>query len=141
MHATELMEGLSKADVHFKTKVTEVVGPRQINAYDCGVYVLIYAGMLANDITKGIYPKMFNTTPAEVTKCRWTLRQRITLEKGLIEKDKKANEKEQNKIKKYINDNKKQISNHKPMTDGVCWKWINFKCWKGGDCTFEHPDI
>ena len=40
-HATELMEGLSKADVHFKTKVTEVVGPRQINGYDCGVYVLI----------------------------------------------------------------------------------------------------
>merc|ERR1711874_310345 len=54
-----------------------------------------------------------------------------------------GNETEQDKIKfkKNNNDNKKQISNHKPMTDRVCWKWINFKCWKGEDCTFEHPSI
>ena len=97
--------------------------------------------MLANDIANGVYPKMINITPAEVIKCRRTLRQRISLEKGLIEKDKKANETEQDKIKKNNNDNKKQISNHKPMTDRVCWKWINFKCWKGEDCTFEHPSI
>jgi len=124
-HATELMEGLSKFDVHFKTKVTEVVGPRQLNGYDCGVYVLIYAGMLANDITKGIYPKMFNTTPAEVTNCRRKLRQKIALEKGIIEKDKKVNEKEQDKIKKYNKDN------NKFKADRVCYKWINLKCWKG----------
>ena len=90
-------------------------------------------------IVKGEYSKI-NIMPAEFTKCKRALRQRITLEKGLIEKDKKANETEQNKIKKN-NDHKKQISNHKPMTDQVCWKWINFKCWKGEDCTFEHPVI
>ena len=48
-----------------------------------------------------------NIMPAEVTKCRRALRQRITLEKGLIEKDKKANETEQDKMKKNNNDNKK----------------------------------
>ena len=86
--------------------MTEVDGPKQINEYDYGIYILIYAGMLANDIAKGVYPKMINITPAEVTKCKKTLQQRITLEKGLIEKDKKANETEQDKIKKNNNDNK-----------------------------------
>jgi len=84
---------------------------------------------------------MINITPTEVTKCRRTLQQIIAIEKGLIEKDKKAYETEQYKIKKNNNDNKKQINNHKPMTDRVCWKWINFKCWKDGDCTYEHPGM
>ena len=58
-----------------------------------------------------------------------------------MEKDKKANETEQDKIRKNNNDNKKQISNHKLKTDRVCWKWVNFKCWKGENCTYDHPEM
>ena len=140
-HAIELMEGLSKADVFFKTRMIEADSPKQINGYDCGIYILIYAGMLAKDIAKGVDPKRINITPEEVIKCRKTLRQRISVEKGLFEKDKKAKETKQDNIIKKNNDNRKQTSNHKPRTDNVCWRWINYKCWKGEDCTFEHPNI
>ena len=45
-------------------------------------------------IVKGKYPKIIDIMPAEVTECRRVLRQRISIEKKLIEKDKKANETE-----------------------------------------------
>ena len=61
--------------------MTELDSPKQINEYDCGIYILIYAGMLANNIAKGVHPKMMNIKPAEGIKWR-TLRQRINLEKG-----------------------------------------------------------
>ena len=88
-HATELMERLSKADVLFKTKIKEADSPKQINNYDCGIYTLIYAGMLARDIAKGADPKTINITPEEVIKCRKTLWQKISVEKGLFEKKRK----------------------------------------------------
>ena len=50
--------------------MTEVDSSKQVNGYDCGIYILIYARMLANDIVKGEYLKIINITPAEVTKCR-----------------------------------------------------------------------
>ena len=88
-HATELMERLSKADVLFKTKIKEADSPKQINGYDCGIYTLIYAGMLAKDTAKGADPKTINITPEEVIKCRKTLRQKISVEKGIFEKTRK----------------------------------------------------
>ena len=138
-HATELMERLSKANVFFKSKIIEAVSPKQINNYDCGIYTLIYAGMLARDIAKGADPKMFNITPEEVFKCRKTLQQKISVEKGIFEKEKKAKEIKQDNIKKINNDNRKQTGSHKPGTNNVCGRWVNHKCWKGENCTFEHP--
>ena len=68
-HATDLMERLSETNVFPKSKIIEEISPKQINNYDCGIYTLIYAGMLARDIAKGADPKMFNITPEEVFKC------------------------------------------------------------------------
>ena len=133
------MERLSKADASFKKKMNKADCPKQINSCDCGIYTLIYAGMLAKDIAKGADTMAINIMPDEVVKCRKTLRQRINIEKGLFEKDRKTNESKQDNTKKINNDNRKQTSNHKPRTDNVCGRWINHKSWKGGDCTFEHP--
>ena len=111
---------MSKAGVFFKSKIKEAVSPKQINNYDCGIYTLIYAGMLARDIANGADPKLINITPEEVSKCRKTLRQKISVEKGLFEKEKKANEIKQNNIKKVNNDNGGQANNHRPRIKNVC---------------------
>ena len=34
-----------------------------------------------------------------------------------------------------------QTSNNKLKTDRVCYKWFNFLCWKGKNCTYDHPDM
>merc|ERR1712179_756577 len=81
-HATELMERLSETNVFPKSKIIEEISPKQINNYDCGIYTLIYAGTLARDIAKGADHKRFNITPEEVSKCRKTLQQKISVEKG-----------------------------------------------------------
>ena len=95
--------------------------------------------MLARDIAKGADPKTINITPEEVIKCRKTLRQKISVEKGIFEKNKKANEIKQDNIKKIDNDNRKQTGNHRPRSDNICGRWVNYKCWKGENCTFKHP--
>ena len=79
-HANELIKNLSKANTFFKSKpkIEEVVVPEQVNGYDCGIYTVIYAGMLVSDITNGFAPKLINITPEEVSKCRKTLRQKIS---------------------------------------------------------------
>ena len=41
------------------------------------------------DVVKGKYPKMIYIMPAEVTECRRLLRQRIAIEKNLIERQKR----------------------------------------------------
>ena len=56
--------------------------------------------MLASDITNGFDPKLINITPEEVSKCRKTLRQKISAEKETLEKEKKSNENKQNINKK-----------------------------------------
>ena len=73
-YATELMERLSMADLFFKSKMEVVASSKQINSYDCGIYTVIYAGMLARDIANGADPKLVNIMPEEVNKCRKTLR-------------------------------------------------------------------
>ena len=88
----------------------------------------MYASKMADDMIKEKYPNSFNLTPSEVTECRRVLRQKITTEKKLMEKDKKASETVQDKTRKNNSDNKNQISNHKLKTDRVCKKWVNFKC-------------
>ena len=45
-HAVELMEKLSNADVSFRKKINEADCPRLVICWDCGIYTLIYAGML-----------------------------------------------------------------------------------------------
>ena len=87
----------------FKTNMTEVDSPKQVNGYDCGIYILMYARMLANDIVKGKYPTMIDIMPAEVTECRRVLQQRITKEKEIIEKDKRTNKTESDKNSKINN--------------------------------------
>ena len=62
---------------------------------------------------------MINIMPEEVIKCKKTLRQRISVEKGLFEKDKKGNGIKQDNTKKINNDNRKQTSNYNPRTDNV----------------------
>merc|ERR1711874_442618 len=83
-HANKLIKNLSKANTFFKSKPKIEVVPNQINGYDCGIYTMIYAGMLASDITNGINPKLFNIMPEEVNKCRKTLRQKISVEKETL---------------------------------------------------------
>ena len=50
----------------------------------------MYARKMADNIINGKYLNSFNLMPAEVTECRRVLRQKITTEKKLMEKDKKA---------------------------------------------------
>ena len=90
-HAVELMEKLSNADVSFRKKMTEADCPRQVNGWDCGIYTLIYAGMLAEGIAKRANPMAINIMPDEVIKCRKTLPQKISIENALFEKDRKTN--------------------------------------------------
>ena len=138
-HAVELMEKLSNADASFIKKMNEVNCPRQVNGWDCGIYTLIYAGMLVEDIARGVDPMGINITPDEVANCRKTLRQKIGIEKALFEKDRKTKESKQDSVKQINNNNRKQIINHKPRNDNVCGRWINRKCQKGEDCTLKHP--
>ena len=78
-----------------------------------------YAGMLARDIANGADPKLVNITPEEVNKCRKTLRQKIWVEKGRLE------------------NNGKQANKTKTMN--VCGRYVNHTCWRGKNCTLEHP--
>merc|ERR1712121_14375 len=106
MGANELVGKLSKTNTFCKSKLkVEVVVPNQINGYDCGIYTMIYAGLLAGDITNGIDPKLINITPKEVNKCRERLRQKISAEKDSLEKEKKSNDKKQIINKKVSDDN------------------------------------
>ena len=56
-----------------------------------------------------------------------------------LRKGKEANEIKQNINKKVNNDNGGQANNHRPKTINVCGRYVNHKCWKGEDCTLEHP--
>ena len=55
------------------------------------------------------------------------------------EKNRKTRESRQDSISQINSNNRKQKINHKPRIENVCGKWINYKCWKGEDCTLEHP--
>ena len=59
-HANELMGELSYADDFFRSKITEVNSPKQDNGYDCGIYVVMYASRITNDITIGKSPSNYN---------------------------------------------------------------------------------
>ena len=41
-------------------------------------------------------------------------------------------------MKKYNNGN---YDKNKIKADRVCYKWNNFKCWRGEFCKFEHPEM
>merc|ERR1711888_174974 len=75
--------------------------------------------------------------PEEVSKCRRTLRQKISVENGTLEKDKKANETKQNINKKVNNNNGGQANKTKTMN--VCGRYVNHTCWRGKNCTLKHP--
>merc|ERR1712121_551555 len=123
--ANELVRKLSETNTFCKSKlkVEEVLVPNQINGYDCGIYTMIYAGMLAGDITNGIDPKLINITPEEVNKCRKILWQKISVEETL-EKEKKSNEKKSNENEQFINKNKRVKNTKRDDTkrDDVCWR-------------------
>merc|ERR1712121_316528 len=93
--ANELVRKLAETDTFCKSKlnVEEVLVPNQINGYDCGIYTMLYAGLLASDITNGIDLKPFSIRPEEVNRCRESLRQKISAEKDSIEKKKKKKKK------------------------------------------------
>ena len=113
----------------------EVDVPRQINGYDCGIYTVIYAGMFASNIINRNDPKLIGITPEEVSKCRKALKQKVSEMKEAIEKKKKSNETEQNGNKKVGDNNGGQAN----ATDDVCWRYINYRCWRGENCIFKHP--
>ena len=95
--------------------------------------------MLASNITNGADPKLINIMPEEVSKCRKTLRQKISVVKENLEKEKKTNETKQTINKKVNNKNGGQAN--KTKTRNVCGKYVNYTCWKGRSCTLEHPVI
>merc|ERR1712121_37688 len=92
--ANKLVRKLSETNTFCKSKlkVEEVLVPNQIIGHDCGIYTMIYAGLLAGDITNGIDPKPINITPEEVNKCRERLRKKINVEKDNHKKKKKRNQ-------------------------------------------------
>ena len=83
--------------------------------------------------------KMINITPEEVSKCRKTLRQKISVMKETLEKEKKSNETEQNGNKNVNNNNGGQAN--ATETRNVCGRYVNYTCWRGINCTLEHPVI
>ena len=38
------------------------------------------------------------------------------------------------------NDNNNH-NNNNHNTDRVCWKWVNFKCWRNNSCKYDHPEM
>ena len=59
--------------------------------------------------------------------------------KETIEKKKKSNETEQNGNKKVNNNNGGQAN--ATETRNVCGRYVNYTCWRGINCTLEHPVI
>ena len=138
--ANELVRKLSETNTFCKSKlkVEEVLVPNQINGHDCRIYTMIYAGLLAGDITNGIDPKPFNITPEEVNKCRERLRQKISAEKDSLEKEK---EKKSNDKKQIFNKKVKNTKRDDTKHDDTCWRHVNYRCWRGMDCPFKHPNL
>ena len=60
-------------------------------------------------------------------------------EKDTLKKEKKSNETKQNINKEVNNNNGGQANETKTMN--VCGRYVNYTCWRGRNCTLEHPVI
>ena len=53
-HAAELMCNITAVNDKFCTRLTDICSPKQYNGYDCGLYIIMYARKMADNIAKGI---------------------------------------------------------------------------------------
>ena len=117
MHALELIIKISSADSNFSISKTNVKSPQQKNGYDCGPYIMLFANKIADNLKKGTNPNNFEVSEHEASGYRKELREKILLEmkKVSVEPDTKR--------------------------DDVCWRYINYMCWRGENCHFRHPTL
>ena len=127
MHAVELIHKISSADSRFSMSQKKVMPPQQKNGYDCGPYIMLFANKIADNLVKGVDPNYYTVGKDEASRYRKELKDKIQLEM------KKASSVPETKHQ--------QIRNNKPKTYRVCYKWNNFKCWKGKNCMYDHPVI
>ena len=109
------------------------------------VYVIMYANSIAENIVNNAVLNKIEVK-TDVTETRKWIYNHIMEKKGLLVGKKKNVNREENKNKKRMEVEKikdkipeKEVNDYKLKTDDVCRKWINYRCWKGRDCTFKHP--
>ena len=117
MHALELIRKISSADSRFSHFQIKIKSPQQKNGYDCGPYIMLFANKIADNLIKGTEPNHYEVSENEASGYRRELKDKIHLEmkRASVELDTKHNR--------------------------VCYRWINYRCWKGKDCTYDHPDM
>ena len=79
---------------------------------------MLFANKIADNLIKGADPNHYEVSENEVSGYRRKLKDKMHLEmkKASVEPD----------TKHYR----------------VCYRYINYKCWKGKkDCTYDHPDM
>ena len=159
-HALEIVKGMAKASKNFKDRITNIESPQQKNGYDCGTYVIMYANNIAENIVNNALLNKIEVKIDDVTKTRKWIYNYIIEKKGLLVGEKENENREKNKNKKRMEEGEKtknkiqeknklkkkecrfheiKQNNHRPRTKNVCGRWVNHKCWRGEECTFEHP--
>ena len=69
----------------------------------------------------------------------------IDMNKGSKKKGvKRSNEMRKKTVKtnkEVVIEEEKLSNNNNHNTDRVCWKWVNFKCWRNNNCKYDHPEM
>ena len=147
-YAFQLMHKISSADNSFGTSKADIEPPQQKNGYDCGPYVMLFANKIADNLINGTSPNKFEVSKHEASSYREELKKKILLEmkKASVEpvteryeNNRRTRKNRKDSIGQINSNNRKHKTNHKPKIKDVCGKWINHKCWKGENCTLEHP--
>ena len=117
MHAVELINKISTADSRFSITKENVKSPQQKNGYDCGPYIMLFANKIADNLMVGTNPNHFEVSEYEASGYRMKLRDKI------------------------LRETKKVSAKPDTKCDDICWRYINYRCWRGVDCHFKHPTM
>ena len=122
MHAVELINKISTADSRFSITKENVKSPQQKNGYDCGPYIMLFANKIADNLMEGMNPNHFEVSEYEASGYRMKLREKILREMEKVSA-------------------KPDIKRDDTKRDDICWRHINYRCWRGVDCRFKHPKL
>ena len=126
-HALEIVSGMVKASKNFRNKITNIESPQQKNSYDCGTYVIMYAQNIADNIVNNAFLNKIEVITENVSKTRKLIYNYVREKKGLLVGGKE------------IENNNNGEQAYKTRTMNVCGRHVNHTCWRGRDCTLEHP--
>ena len=122
MHATELINKISTADSSFSINRKNVETPQQKNGYDCGPYVMLFANKIVDNLSEGLDPNHLVVSEDEASVYRMKLKEKILREMKKVSA-------------------KPDIKRDDTKRHDICWRHINYMCWRGVDCRFKHPNL